>query len=116
MQLHVARLCLDCEEVHDERSCPRCTSESYALLSKWVPAPERRARVRPPVDPQTNDVETYRQLLASDGRDHGSHPWLKGGALLAALSVGGWLWRRNVSNRASKETPKSKPGPSAEAP
>jgi len=45
MQLHVARLCLDCQEVHAETRCPVCASESFAALSRWIPAPERRARV-----------------------------------------------------------------------
>ncbi len=48
MQLRVARLCLDCEEVHDAAQCPVCASETFAYLSRWVPAPERRATVRPP--------------------------------------------------------------------
>ena len=47
MQLRLARVCLDCEEVHDAQQCPVCASESFAYLSRWVPAPERRARPRP---------------------------------------------------------------------
>jgi hypothetical protein len=47
MQLRVARLCLDCEEIHDAQQCPVCASESFAYLARWVPAPERRARPRP---------------------------------------------------------------------
>lgn len=48
MQLRRARLCLDCEEIHDAQQCPVCASESFVYLSRWVPAPERRARPRPP--------------------------------------------------------------------
>ena len=29
MQLRTARLCLDCEEVHDEAQCPVCASETF---------------------------------------------------------------------------------------
>jgi hypothetical protein len=47
MQLGVARLCLDCEEVHDAQTCPVCASESFAFLKKWVPVDERRTRPRP---------------------------------------------------------------------
>ena len=47
MQLRVARLCLDCEELHDARQCPVCASESFTYLTRWVPAPERRERSRP---------------------------------------------------------------------
>ena len=52
MQLRVARLCLDCEELHDASKCPVCASETFAFLSKWVPAPERRAKARPPSPPK----------------------------------------------------------------
>ena len=31
MQLHVARLCLECQEVHDQQTCPACSSESQIL-------------------------------------------------------------------------------------
>ena len=46
MQLRIARLCLDCEELHDAQQCPVCASEIFAYLSRWVPAPERRAKPR----------------------------------------------------------------------
>jgi len=92
MQLRVARLCLDCEEIHADRTCPRCTSESFALISRWVPAPERRARPRP----DTTDAETYRALLAAESPEPrpSSHPWLKGGAMLATIGLGSWLLKR----------------------
>src|SRR5262247_2189054 len=91
MQLHVARLCLDCEEVHDARVCPRCTSETFAYLSRWIPAPERRARPAPPPPPPP--VE---EPVASPGR------WLRRGAVLAALGVGGWIW----SQKTAKPSPR----------
>jgi hypothetical protein len=47
MQLRVARLCLDCEDVHDGQQCPVCASETFAYLTRWVPAPERRTNPRP---------------------------------------------------------------------
>src|SRR5262245_56913102 len=47
MQLRVARLCLDCEELHVDSSCPRCASRRYAFLSAWLPSEERRRRPRP---------------------------------------------------------------------
>jgi hypothetical protein len=46
MQLHSARLCVNCDEVHDALSCPRCASEEFAYLTRWVPAPERRVTTR----------------------------------------------------------------------
>jgi hypothetical protein len=42
MQLNVARLCLDCEEVHSSQSCPTCASETFAYLTRWVPRIETR--------------------------------------------------------------------------
>ena len=51
MQLRVARLCLDCEELHDAQQCPVCASQSFAYLTRWVPAPERRMLSRPAVRP-----------------------------------------------------------------
>ena len=49
MTLRKARLCLDCEELHDQRQCPVCASEAYAYLTQWVPAPERRKKPRPAI-------------------------------------------------------------------
>lgn len=34
--LQNARLCLDCDTVFEEAQCPRCSSESYFPLSRWV--------------------------------------------------------------------------------
>ena len=48
MQLRMARLCLDCEEIHDAQQCPVCASETFVYLTRWVPAPERREQPRVP--------------------------------------------------------------------
>ena len=42
MQIRVARLCLDCEELHVADACPVCASARYAFLSAWLPSEERR--------------------------------------------------------------------------
>lgn len=88
----MARLCLDCEEIHAARTCPRCTSETFALISRWVPAPERRARPRQ----DTTDADTYRELLAESEEQPGSRKWIKGGAVAATigLGLGSWLLRK----------------------
>jgi hypothetical protein len=112
MQLHVARLCLDCQEVHDRRTCPICSSESFAYISRWVPAPERRSHPRPVAAPEA--VDTYRQLLGTDNRPPNPRRWVKRGVLgLAAVSVAGWLWRHkkgtdqnNTIAAANAQTPK----------
>ncbi|HTI44151.1 MAG TPA: hypothetical protein VL693_20130 [Vicinamibacterales bacterium] len=47
MQLRRARLCLDCEEIHEDQRCPVCASETFAYLTRWIPSPERRTQPRP---------------------------------------------------------------------
>jgi hypothetical protein len=103
MQLRVARLCLDCEDVHDSLECPICSSESFAYISRWVPVPERRQRPRPESDPQPSKAETYKQLLAADAVKPGMKRWVKRGAFgVAALGVAGWLLQRGGSRSPEK--------------
>jgi hypothetical protein len=100
MQLRNARLCLDCEEVHDVQQCPSCASETFAFITRWVPAPERRATQRPPEPPAPETLDTYRQMLTPERPPPSSLGWsmAKRGALgLAVFGVAGWMWRR--SNR-----------------
>lgn len=51
MQLNVARVCLDCEEIHDSQRCPVCASETFAFLTRWVPRIEPRTPARPATKP-----------------------------------------------------------------
>jgi hypothetical protein len=80
MQLRNARLCLDCEELHESPQCPICASESFAYLSRWIPVEERRARrrsVRPASSPKSPVTR-----------------WAQRGAVgLAAIALSGWLWQ-----------------------
>ena len=48
-------------------------------------------------------MEAYRQLLAPE--EPRTHPWLKGGALLAVLGVSGWLWRQKAGTPPSRRDP-----------
>jgi hypothetical protein len=45
MRLRAARLCVNCEEVHEATACPACGSRNFAYLTRWVPAsrPEPRS-------------------------------------------------------------------------
>lgn len=101
MQLRTARLCLDCEEVHDAPRCPSCASDTFTFLTRWVPAPERRTRPRATTSPQ---AEVYRNLLAPP--ESGGSPgrrWLKQGAVgLTALGLAGWFLRRKAPPRSTE--------------
>jgi hypothetical protein len=77
MQLRMARLCLDCEEVHDGYQCPVCASDHFTYLTRWVPAPERRSHPRPAPPPE--HLDTYRKLTA---------PAPQGGRLVTRALVG----------------------------
>ena len=64
MQLRAARLCLDCEEIHEDQQCPVCSSEAFAYVTRWIPVEERRlrrfrtaTRVRPEPSPLARWVE-----------------------------------------------------------
>src|SRR4051812_40258669 len=93
MQLHVARLCLDCQEIHAGPLCPACSSQTYAPLSRWIPAEERRARPRAP--DAEDAAETYRRLLNANTNLKAGSRWPRRIAFaVAAASVGGWLWHR----------------------
>ena len=103
MQLRNARLCLDCEEVHDAPHCPACASETFAFISRWIPAPERRSRPRAAEPPSAETLDTYKNLLEPE-----SPRWTlaKRGALgLALIGVGGWRWKRNSNRPDAHESP-----------
>src|SRR5437867_3130776 len=99
MQLHVARLCLDCNEIHEAQSCPLCGSEAFAFLARWVPAPERRVQPRPMTSPQ---VEVYRELIAPASSTPQRGRLLQRSAIgLTAVALVGWVWRWNKGRARS---------------
>lgn len=109
MQLRIARLCLDCEEVHDAQQCPVCGSESFAYITRWIPAPDRRTKPRQAdsearartAQAAASDVETYRQILAPEHPAETRMRWLKRGAVgLAAVSLARWLWHQSGTTDA----------------
>jgi hypothetical protein len=93
VQLRIARLCHDCEEVHADQQCPVCASETFTFITRWVPVPERRKRPRPTSSPE---AEIYRQLTRSDDQPPATGRFLKRAAVgLTALGIAGWLWGRS---------------------
>lgn len=102
MNIRTARLCLDCEEIHDSQQCPRCGSETFAFLSRWVPQIERREepRVEPPPE-----AAVYRRLLVADVVRPKAMRLLRRGAVgLAAVSLARWVWRNSRSRSDADES------------
>jgi hypothetical protein len=100
MQLRMARLCLDCEEVHDAQQCPVCASESFAFLTRWIPAPERRLRSRAPEDHPTVEQD---RLAAVRGLTSG-RALTRGLLGVTSLGVLGWLVGRGVRRPVASGT------------
>ena len=91
MQLRVARLCLDCEEVHDGQQCPVCASETFAYLSRWVTAPERRTQPRAPSIPTPAMAAQSAEAAAKPYRKRTVIGWSVAG--LGAVALARW-WAR----------------------
>jgi hypothetical protein len=101
MQLRVARLCLDCEEIHDQLGCPICSSESFAYITRWIPQVENAARQRPTPTPTPSReaAETYRELIAPTAPASACRRWAKRGAVvLGAIGLASWAWRQTAPN------------------
>ena len=98
MRLRDARLCLDCDEVHEAAICPICGSESFTYISRWVPVPDTERAPRPESSEQ---ADLYRELL-SDHTPKSARRILKSGLLgLTALGLAGWAWRSSRTNGKS---------------
>jgi hypothetical protein len=113
MQLRSARLCLDCDEVHDAQRCPHCASETFAFITRWVPVPDRperpdrtdraQAGAQSPEPSSPETLGAYREMLRPDQQQAGGK-WktIRRGAVgLALFGIAGWLWRHN--NRLADE-------------
>jgi hypothetical protein len=96
MQLRVARLCLDCEEIHESQVCPVCASESFAFISRWIEVPERRHQPRPAKREPAGDGKPASKSVAATVA--------RGAAGLAALTFAGWLWQRTKTPGVSETT------------
>ena len=96
MHLGVARLCLDCHEVHEYDRCPTCTSEAFAYITRWINL--ENATLRPPIQRNnTSDagekIDTYRKILQPTASGSRAGKWLRNGSLLIAL---GYVARRGL--------------------
>ena len=110
MKLGVARLCLDCDEVHDQERCPICASEVFAFLTRWVP--RSNGRLSQPVRPDAErpEVDVYRQITGAQRNGGKGRLFMRSAVGLGVLGIVGWMWRRAAQ---SKDEPKD--GSSAES-
>ncbi len=92
MQLRTARLCHDCEEIHEDQRCPVCASEAFAYITRWIPVPERRPQPRETSSPE---LEVYRQLIAEDEPSRSARLLKQALIGLTTVGVAGWVWRRS---------------------
>ena len=98
MQLRTARLCLDCEEVHETQECPICLSQAGVFLTKWIPAEERRMR-RFPSAIKVTPVTTRDPVR-----------WVKRGVLgLAVLAASRWLLQAGSDARSRQSQADEQP-------
>lgn len=118
MHLGVARLCLDCHEVHEYERCPHCTSEAFAFITRWIqldtPASKRtEAPPRSDAAHAAEKVNTYRQILKSADSGTRARRWLRNGSLLVAAGyMARWGWQlatRQMNGGAGTQKP-PKPG------
>lgn len=108
MQLRIARLCLDCEELHEDQVCPVCASERFGYIKRWLPTPDRRTRPRQTPTPEA--ATAYRRLLVADATQPKALRLLKQGAVgLAAVSLARWVWRRGRGQWTSASATRPKP-------
>ena len=106
MQLKIARLCLDCDEVRQSEHCPVCASEAFGYLTRWVPSPERRMRPRPTNSPA---ADVYRELISPKaGPPKGVRLLARSALGVTALGLAGWIWRRKTDGK--NEAPDSVKG------
>ena len=116
MHLGVARLCLDCHEIHEHSRCPVCTSEAFAFITRWITPPDTGA-AGPTVERkdgagavENDKIETYRRILQAPRGSSRAGKWLRNGSLLVAagyLARWGWqLARREPAD--SEDRPESR--------
>ena len=111
MHLSLARLCLDCQEIHEADRCPVCTSEAFGFMTRWVKVDGAPARVSPPEQSagRTSRVDSYRQILNPAPQRSRAARWLrKGGLVVAAGYLARWGWQIAADHtRSQRETRKN---------
>ena len=108
MRLDDARLCLDCEEIHEEQECPACGSEAFAFLTRWIQstAPKSKAPTSPSAA-NARSAQTAEHLAAwreitdgtSDGAGRGKKLVTRSLLGLAAMGLAGWAWAKTSPSK-----------------
>lgn len=104
MRLDDARLCLDCEEIHEEQECPACGSEVFAFLTRWI---QSTAPAKPKRKPATGtataqdshtaeQLAAWREITAGPPATPGTGKKIVSRSLLglAAMGLAGWAWAK----------------------
>ncbi len=112
MRLDDARLCLDCEEIHEEQECPACGSEAFAFLTRWIqstsgakPKRDRKAVAAVRTAPKSEHLAAWQQITEGspdDNTSRGKKFFTRGLLGLAAMGIAGWAWSR-TGGKADKE-------------
>ncbi|RPI54982.1 MAG: hypothetical protein EHM55_09245 [Acidobacteria bacterium] len=101
----MARLCLDCHEVHEYERCPACTSEAFAFITRWITLENGAARMparRNDTPDAVEKIDTYRQILHAKPGSSRARTWLRTGSLLVVAGyMARWGWR--IANRQTQE-------------
>ena len=112
MHLGVARLCLDCHEIHEYDRCPACMSEAFAYITRWIKLDTigSRPRSEPENNPaEVEKIDSYRQILHPTANGARATKWLRNGSLLVAaayLARLGWHTARRSQQKEPSTTAK----------
>lgn len=92
--LEKARICLECDTIHDLVSCPECGSASFQYVARWIPPqhPPKPGPARPPFP--------ILELPESKKQSH----WLRNSVMAGAGLVAAWqlLFKRSRKKPADE--------------
>jgi hypothetical protein len=98
MELRNARLCLDCEEVHDQPRCPICGSETFSFISRWIPVATAQ---RPPRKTSSQEADVYKQLINGEPEPVRGRLLKRGMVGLTALGLMGLFFGSREARRGN---------------
>ena len=98
MELRNARLCLDCEEVHDQPRCPICGSETFSFISRWIPVATAQ---RPPRKTSSQEADVYKQLINGEPEQVRGRLLKRGMVGLTALGLVGLFFGSREARRGN---------------